>query len=381
MPDRPTVAVVTDMWPSRDQPHSGRFVAAETAALAIEFRQVVLVPKLVAPRSHRRIWGGSVEGWQRDWELPAGVRVVRYPMARVPKRGEAWARGTGARIALRAARERPALVHGHFLVNAGEGAARLARGSGVPLVLTAHGTDVGLLESMLTPRRVNETLAACADAARVIAVSDDLAGRLASLGVDRDSVEVVPMGIDERVFCIRDRLQARAKLGLDADASIVLFVGRVTEDKGALVLAEAVRTMADDVTAYAAGPIEIEAGPVRLLGTLAAETLGLWLAAADVMCLPSFAEGMPVSVAEALATGTPAVASAVGGITEQIRPGENGVLVEPGDASALAAALDSALRADWEPVAIRATSERFWWPNVARRLAAIYHEVQDGRTS
>jgi glycosyltransferase involved in cell wall biosynthesis len=74
------------------------------------------------------------------------------------------------------------------------------------------------------------------------------------------------------------------------------------------------------------------------------------------------------------------VASAVGGITEQIRPGENGVLVEPGDASALAAALDSALRADWEPVAIRATSERFWWPNVARRLAAIYHEVQDGRT-
>jgi teichuronic acid biosynthesis glycosyltransferase TuaC len=380
MLDRPTVAVVTDMWPSREQPHSGRFVQAEVAALASQFRQVVLVPKLIARRAHRRAWGGSVEGWQRDWERSEGARVVRYPLVRVPKRGEAWARGAGARLALRSARERPALVHGHFLVNVGEGAARLARASGVPLVLTAHGTDVRLLESMLTPRRVTETLAACAAAARVIAVSEDLAGRLTSLGLARDSIEVLPMGIDEQVFRIRDRLQARADLGLDPDARIVLFVGRLTEEKGALVLAEAVRSMADRVTAYAAGPSEVDADPVRLLGTLGAESLGMWLAAADVMCLPSFAEGMPVSVAEALATGTPVVATAVGGITEQVSPGENGVLVEPGDATALAAALDSALLADWAPAAIRATSERFWWPNVAGRLAMVYRDAQNGST-
>jgi glycosyltransferase involved in cell wall biosynthesis len=300
-------------------------------------------------------------------------------MFRVPKRGEAWARGAGARLALQWVRERPALVHGHFLVNVGEGAAELARAVGVPLVLTAHGTDVQILESMLPPRRVTETLTACALAERVIAVSEDLADRLASLGLPRHSIEVLPMGIDEQVFRIRPRLEARAELGLDPESRIVLFVGRVMKEKGALVLARALRNMGDSVTAYAAGPPEVDEAdvrPVRLLGTLDSESVAKWLAAADVMCLPSFAEGMPVSVSEALAAGTPVVATAVGGITEQLRPGENGLLVEPDDVPGLVAALESALRADWEPASIRATSERFWWPNVAGRLATIYREMQ-----
>jgi glycosyltransferase involved in cell wall biosynthesis len=295
-------------------------------------------------------------------------------MARVPKVGEAVLRAVGARTALARAHEHVDLVHGHFLFGVAPAAVRLGRMLGVPVVLTAHGTDVRFLESVLPAARVDEILDAAAQSGRVIAVSEDLARRLENLGVAPEKIEVLPMGVDETVFDVFDKQAARAALGLAQNARIVLFVGRFTEEKGARVLAQALQRIGDRVTAYAAGPADLDTAPLHPLGTLSPEVLAQRLAAADLMCLPSFSEGMPVSVAESLAVGTPVLASRVGGMPEQITP-SNGALVEPGDVDGLAAALEAALDATWSPAAIRASSKPFWSSTVNARLTAIYREV------
>lgn len=367
-------AVLTDLWPSRSEPTSGRFVQAQVVSVAGDVRSVVLVPRLVARAFHRRIWGDGVNGWQEGYEpLPPPGRLLEYRMARIPRVGESAVRARAAERALRRAGETPDLVHGHFLLNTVPAAIRLGRAFRVPVVATVHGSDVRMLAGGIQPRLVAEMERALRAADRILAVAPGMTETLVAHGADPDRVVVLPMGIDEDRFSPRPEGLARERLALDPSEQIVLFVGRRSEEKGLHVLGRAVRDLG--VRCYAAGPGEIHDEGVEPLGVLSPDDLATWLAAADVVCLPSYAEGMPVSIAEALASGTPVVATRVGGIPEQVRPGVNGFLVEPGDASALATALRRALAEPWDAAQIRASSEPFWGSRIGPRLAALYDEL------
>ena len=91
-----------------------------------------------------------------------------------------------------------------------------------------------------------------------------------------------------------------------------------------------------------------------------------WMAAADLLCLPSKREGCPNVVLEALASGIPVVASAVGTIPEFVDE-HSGIVVPPGDPGALADALAAALRREWDPLAIRNRLDGLSWESVAKR--------------
>jgi glycosyltransferase involved in cell wall biosynthesis len=80
---------------------------------------------------------------------------------------------------------------------------------------------------------------------------------------------------------------------------------------------------------------------------------------------------------EALAVGTPVVATNVGGIPDQIQPMVNGLLVEPGDSVALAEALDKAFVTQWSADVVRQSSAPFWWSSISARLGEIYREVAE----
>jgi glycosyltransferase involved in cell wall biosynthesis len=247
---------------------------------------------------------------------------------------------------------------------------RLAHRLGVPAVVTAHGSDV----RMLGGRFGGEMAAALREADRVIAVDPGMVERLVEHGADERAIVLLPMGIDERQFAPRPRDEARAVVGADSGTGrIVLFVGRRSREKGLPLLGQAVRSLG--IRCFAAGPGELNVAGVEPLGVLRPEDLSAWLSAADVFCLPSLAEGMPVSVAEALACGTPVVATRVGGIPEQVRPGVNGLLVEPGDAGALRDALADALEREWSRDEIRRSSEPFWLGRTAPKLVALYEEL------
>jgi glycosyltransferase involved in cell wall biosynthesis len=106
------------------------------------------------------------------------------------------------------------------------------------------------------------------------------------------------------------------------------------------------------------------------LGTKGPDVVALWLAASDLLCLPSLREGCPNVVLEAMAAGRPVVASRVGGIPDMVGP-ESGFLVRPEDSDALAEALHSALSAKWDAARIRRSVEDRSW----RRTAMAYRDV------
>ncbi len=364
------------MWPSADEPYAGAFVEQEVRALASGYRQLVLVPRLLLPSLHGRIWGRAVPGWQRGWvEAAEPGRVIPYRMLRVPLGTEVRARTVGAAWALRRAGERPRLVHGHFLRSVGPAAVALAGRLGVPCVLTAHGTDVRWLRSGGIQERYRaEMLAACQAADSVIAVSGPMADDLRAAGVPADRILVIPMGVDATRFVPGDRQAARRQLGIAQGARLIVFIGAAIPRKGFDVLAEALGQV-DDVTCLAGGGGELASERIVQLGALDAAAVATLLAASDLLCLPSRAEGTPVGIMEALAAGRPVVATRVGGIPDQIVPGVNGLLVDPEDPAALAAALEEGLARTWSEQAIRETSERFWWSSVGPQIGAVYDSL------
>lgn len=369
-----TVAVVTDMWPSTTEPAAGLFVRDERLALGLlGYRSIVMVPKLVAPELHRRVWGGTVNGGQEGWDEPPAPHLLRrYRNLRIPYRTEIRVRSGSILRTLARNHLAPDLVHGHFLQHAGTAAARVAEQLGVPFVLTMHGTDYRVLTGSfpVQARYRVEMLAAALSADRIVVVDGGMVEGLVSVGVPRSLVDAIPMGVDEQVFTLRDRSAVRYELGVREEAQVVLFVGRPTAEKGFDILERAVARL-QNVDCFAAGPARASS-VVTSLGPLSREQLALFIAAADVVCLPSFAEGTPVALEEALASGTPVVATRVGGVPQLVDDHVAGILINAGDESALAESLREALARTWDRRAIRATTQPYWWSEIAPRIARVY---------
>jgi glycogen(starch) synthase len=122
---------------------------------------------------------------------------------------------------------------------------------------------------------------------------------------------------------------------------------------------------------------------VTLTGFVAHTEVPRILAGLDLLALPSQYEEMGSVLVEAMATGVPVVASRVGGIPDVVRDGVTGVLVPPGDAAALAAALDELVadpaRRQRMCVAAREQAEQYSWPGLAARVAALYARLGQRR--
>ena len=170
----------------------------------------------------------------------------------------------------------------------------------------------------------------------------------------RGHIHVVRSGVDTRVFHPREQLAARAALGIAASAPVALYAGRLDHGKGPQVAIEALALLTDFPEAQLIlagdGPRRDEnealaerlglGGRVRFVGRLESDAVAQHMAAADVVVFPTLlAEAGPLVVAQALATGTPVVASRIGAVPEMLADGESGLLVKPGKPSELAAAL------------------------------------------
>jgi len=284
--------------------------------------------------------------WPFDRRLDAGADM-----------GAAVARSHAARLeavslvsTLRARARRAAawadVVCSHWLVPAGAVGASLGR----PHVAVAHGGDVHLLERLTAGARIARAIAR---RGRVVCVSRDLARRVSALAPD-SAPDVVPMGADigrppdpGAVARFRDELGARGR-------TAVLFLGRLVPIKGADLLVDAA-ARAPGVAVWIAGDgpelehLRERARAARLdvsfLGHVDRRRRRLALEACDAVAVPSRierggrAEGAPVVCAESYAAGRPLVGTRAGGIVEIIEDEQTGLLVEPDDAEALAAAL------------------------------------------
>ena len=229
---------------------------------------------------------------------------------------------------------------------------------------------------------------------RIVAVSQEIRRELASHGFGSDRIVDIPNGVDAVRFAPpADPEAARCAAGLGPDT--VLFLGRLDPQKGLDVAleawAEVVRRRPGARLAVAGeGPsgaaLQGQAArlglgdAVRFLGV--SETPETLLQGSEVFLLPSRSEGMSNALLEAMATGLPCVATRIGGNGELLRHGENGLLIPPGDAGALAETLlgllqDPALRRRLGSAARRDVLERYAMDRVARAYCELYTRVSE----
>jgi glycosyltransferase involved in cell wall biosynthesis len=284
-----------------------------------------------------------------------------------------------ARDAARAARRfRPDVVYAHFLVPAGLAAALATR---APLVVTAHGQDVRNVGRLPGVRAATRYVVR--RAAAVVAVSDWLRRELeAAVPAAAGKVEVVDCGVDLDRFAPRDAAGAREEVGWHGDGTAFLCLGALLERKNVLRLARAFERHGEGTLAFVGdGPLRaaLEGRPgIRLAGRVAHAAVPAWIAACDVLCQPSLVEPFGLAALEALASARSVVATRVGGPPEFVPP-EAGVLVDPENEEAIAAALDAAAALPRPNLAARQAAEAHDVRRQAARVEAILRRAAEGR--
>lgn len=283
----------------------------------------------------------------------------------------------------------PDVVHALHFYPDGYGMLPYVREHDLPLFVVAHGALLNEFESHPSGvvDRIEETLAA---ATGVLCVSDALAEKARGL-TDPSKVTTVPIGADPGKFPVERRDRARAELDVAPETTFVLFVGEFCERKGVPEIIELLseRELEDTVFGFIGhgGDLESDlrlavadsAYPERYVETgVASSQIRRWFAAADLLLLPSHAEGRPTVIYEAMASETAVLASDVGGVSEQVVDGETGVLLPPGDVGALGDALASLTR-DRERLARmgeagyeRLLEQNWTWADHASRVRELH---------
>lgn len=381
------IQVVTSQFPIAGEPNRGRPILQTVRALARIATVQVLCPVAAYPRWARpRSYLYRAPG-------PAGgvedldVRYLPYPALPAvsrPFNGAACARVLHGPVRAWA----PDVVLSYWLYPDAYGALYAARRAGLPLVAGARGSDLRVRDAL--SRRLTRPVVR--GAARLLVVSEDL-GRVAgdAYGADPQRVRVIANGCDAAIFRPQDRHAARSALGIAADARLVVYVGRLVAEKGLRELLDATKALVpeDDnlqLVLVGDGPLRdelesrIAAHPganVSLAGAQGPADVARWMAASDLVTLPSYSEGHPNVLVEALACGRPVVATPVGGIPEVVDDA-SGLLVPARDAQALAAGLRDALARHWDEAALAARFSRGWDQVAADTLRACEEAVAEG---
>lgn len=328
--------------------------------------------------------GAAVDESQVTRLREAGASTERFPLIR--HYNPVTAGPAVVSVARHLSREEYDLVHTHSTEAGiiGRLAARLA--GGPPVVHTVHGVPFSEDRNPLLNRFVLACERAVAPGTdRLVTNADAIATEYLDRGIGHpDQYRTVYSGVDV------DRFAGATPASLPGNGLAVTMVGRLVEGKGLDVLLDAVaRLDGHDVVVYVVGDgpkradFEAAVGErgltdvVRTLGYR--EDVDRVLAASDVFVLPSFREGTPRVISEAMASGLPVVATDIAGVPEQVEDGENGFLVRPGDAAALADRLDrlladASLRETFG-AASRDRAERFSLEGMLADLDAVYREV------
>lgn len=335
---------------------------------------------------------------------------VKSPVTSIAFGLEFWAKATWAMVERRSQMKFD-IVHGHsgypHYVLASLTAGRIwgapvVQTLGCPLKVTAKSGGASLNLALFRYLMLKLD--------KIIAISRNVATSLTDIGIPEDRIRVIPPSIDLERFsraCSGDA--ERRKLG--ADGPLILFVGNLSRTKGLDVLLRAMQPVSRRFpTAILAATLDLEvkhspreqkmkeeilgqieryglAKRVTLLGVV--ENMPELMAAADVLVAPFLStdgpSDYPLALLEAMAVGTPVVATPVGGIPEVVQDGKTGILVPPGDAEALAGAIASLLdspktQEGLETNASDFVSSRFSIEKVARQVESVYEEVRQHRS-
>ncbi|MFO0675365.1 MAG: glycosyltransferase family 4 protein [Polyangiaceae bacterium] len=383
------VLAITKIFPNSLEPLSSPFNRQQFKALAKHVDLTVLEAIPYVPGASRTGVPARAAKLAKlpDREVIEGIETVYMRQLYVPKVGLA----VGIPLYLASLLPYRALAKSADVVLAtwaypdGAASVLFAEGLGKPCVVKVHGSDVNVIAKKRTVRPLlARTLPR---AAGLVAVSRPLGEELAAIGVPRDRIHLVKNGVDTALFRPRDKKGARRELRVPEDRPLVVFCGRLEPQKGVVDLLAAFERVRSRVPGamlalVGTGVLEADVAAKKAVlgdalhapGARPLAEVATWMAAADVFTLPSWAEGTPNVVLEALASGRPAVGSDVGGIPDVLSDPRSGLVVPARDPAALAEALVAALGRTWDPEVVRATGPRSWTESGAE-LAAVLERV------
>jgi glycosyltransferase involved in cell wall biosynthesis len=364
------VAVVTRYFPSSAEPWQGRSLYQTLGVLACQaeiqvFYPNASYPSLLKPRSR------SYDKLDASYS-PPGVKTNYYNFPALPVLSRPINGWMAARALLPHIRAfAPDLLLSCFLYPDGYAALKIGKALDVPVVAMSIGSDINRIGDPISRRH---TLTVLRQADSILTVSGDLRNKALAMGASPANSRAIINGCDLSVFHVNDRLEARRKLGIDPAVQAVVYIGRMDVKKGLRELVEAAASLHSertDLHIYLVGEgpdrrliesainVANAAGYIHAMPGCAFDDVAVWMAAADLVTLPSYMEGCPNVVIEALASGRPVVATNVGGIPE-IMNGKGGLLVPPRNSRALAQALASVLDQTWDAKVISASGSRSW---------------------
>jgi len=389
------VLVITKIFPNALEPLSSPFNRQQFAALGKLCQVEVLasIPWFPAARAFQK-WSAA----GRLVDVPRQDRIdglsVHHPrFLFLPRYGHAFSGALYAASLLPEVlryRGRVDVVLGSWAYPDGVAAVMLAKLMGVPSVVKLHGSDINVVSKLRGPQQ--NLRWALPQAARVVAVSRALGEEVVSLGVKRERVKIVTNGVDPELFHPADRAAARRELGRASDGKLIVYVGRLERSKGVVDLLDAFAMLAkkrpdlslvlvgDGAARQECAERAAQLGAqVTLAGARPLAEVPRWMAACDLLTLPSWNEGTPNVLLEALACGRRVVATRTGGIPDVVTGPSLGELVPVKDPPALAAALERVADGTYDEERIAAEGVRGGWADSATRLHQVLQEAVEMR--
>jgi glycosyltransferase involved in cell wall biosynthesis len=388
------------LYPSSARPGHGIFVETRLRELLssgeVEVRVVAPVPWF--PSKNPR-WGDYARMARTPkYECHNGIEVLHPRYFLPPKVGMTMAPLSMALAAVPALRRLIAegfdfdVIDAHYYYPDGVAAALLAQWFNKPLTITARGTDLNLIPQYTLPRRMMQWAAAKAQGS--IGVCAALVDVLRGWGVAEDRLHVMRNGVDLQRFRPLPQAEMRKELAVDG-APLLLSVGYLIERKGHHIAIEALAKL---LPSYPQARLVIVGDGAERSNLLAlANRLGVtdrlilagaipniellrWYSAADVLVLASSREGWANVLLEAMACGTPVVATRIWGTPEVVTHDKAGRLVAERTGEGFAQGIAQLLQAGSDRAAVRSFAEGFSWQGTTdaqltlfRRLAGIAH--------
>ena len=381
----------TSLYPNARQPRHGIFIEQRLRHLLADYP---IAPRVVAPVPWFPLPGRRFGQYGVYASVPAqedlsGVPIWHPRYAVLPKLSwhvAPWLMYRATRGLLRRlhAQQPIEVIDAHFFYPDGVAAVMLGRELGVPVCITARGSDLTLMPDFALPRRW--ILWAAAQAAGLVTVCAALRERLVELGIPPERVTVLRNGVDLERFQPVAAEPIRQRLNLHG--RVLLSVGNLVELKGHHLIIEALQVL-DDCTLMiiGAGPqreqlerLAVRLGVaqrVRFLGLIAQAELRDYYAAADALVLASSREGWANVLLEAMACGTPAVATRVWGTPEVVSAPAAGVLIDARSPQGIAAGVRQLFAACPARAATRAYAEGFSWADTSRGQFELFTRLRN----
>lgn len=392
--------VLAYMYPNKADCNSGAFIHEQMKSLKkLDCLINVISP---IPFSPKILWFNS--SWKSYGLVPEKDTIdeipVQYPRyIRLPGK---WFYGLSCyfmywgirkKISLIAREFKPDLIHAHMVTPAGYIGLMLGEKLKLPLVCSLRGSDIHTYPNFgRLVRQLTEKVILGAD--QLVSVSNALKIDANRIARTKKEIKRVYNGCDSHAifYSEKARRDIRTKMGIAGNDKVLIYVGRMLKSKGVYELLAAFLNLnanypfmrlilvGDGPERVAINNIIYSNNKIHLVGRIPHNEISQWLSASDIFVLPSYDEGLPNVILEAMACALPVVASRVGGIPEAVEDGQSGILVNKRDKNSLVKSIryllnNEELAMEMGRKGRRIIEQKFSWQRSAKEMINVYKEL------